>query len=127
MNTYDSNLESPLLCPLLVAVKIQRPDMLVSITLDLYIIRSLLLLGQAFPVIAEECKGEVVVLIFPHCSGRCRRATRAIFMCHCSISYFPFHRLLRVCMSVCPSPLRLLYIDSLIGQPVHGVISMADF
>jgi predicted unusual protein kinase regulating ubiquinone biosynthesis (AarF/ABC1/UbiB family) len=55
-----------------VAVKIQRPDMLLSITLDLYIVRAMLVLGQAFPVIAEECKGDVRA-VAPHACHMCSR------------------------------------------------------
>jgi predicted unusual protein kinase regulating ubiquinone biosynthesis (AarF/ABC1/UbiB family) len=41
----------------IVAVKVQRPDMMLAVTLDLYIVRNLFVLGQMIPKIAEECKG----------------------------------------------------------------------
>jgi len=45
-----------------VAVKVQRPDMMLAVTLDLYIVRNLFVLGQMIPKIAEECKGLVSVV-----------------------------------------------------------------
>ena len=40
-----------------VAVKVQRPDMLLTVSLDLYIVRNLLRYGMLFPKIADECRG----------------------------------------------------------------------
>ena len=40
-----------------VAVKVQRPDMLLTVSLDLYIVRNLLRYGMLFAKIADECRG----------------------------------------------------------------------
>lgn len=45
-----------------VAVKVQRPDMLLTVTLDLYIVRNFFQLCSAIPRISEECKGLVSVV-----------------------------------------------------------------
>ena len=46
-----------------VAVKVQRPNMLVAVTLDLYIIRNLLQFGQDnVPSIAEQCRSFMMVV-----------------------------------------------------------------
>eukprot|EP00607_Mallomonas_marina_P002755 CAMPEP_0182440978 /NCGR_PEP_ID=MMETSP1167-20130531/87416_1 /TAXON_ID=2988 /ORGANISM="Mallomonas Sp, Strain CCMP3275" /LENGTH=731 /DNA_ID=CAMNT_0024635097 /DNA_START=606 /DNA_END=2801 /DNA_ORIENTATION=+ len=45
-----------------VAVKVQRPDMLLTVTLDLFITRSLLQLGTNLPDISEECESFIGVV-----------------------------------------------------------------
>ncbi|KAJ1418185.1 kinase-like domain-containing protein [Ochromonadaceae sp. CCMP2298] len=45
-----------------VAVKLQRPNMLVAVSLDLYIIRKMLELGEGVESVAEECKSFIGVI-----------------------------------------------------------------
>ena len=45
-------------------MKVQRPDMLLTVSLDLYIVRNLLRYGMLIPKIADECRGTIIILYY---------------------------------------------------------------